>query len=196
MRWPSFAVPSVRSDMICVWPRVKRPEPCVRGETLDLALDRADLLRRRDRPGGACRRRSSCGRAPCRSPRRPSSRTASSARPSRPTVLAVGRPGTAASTVSMIWSKSSARLADLSSFESCSASVSACSSASNCSRTGAFDGVQAELLEEEREARAGLRPPDDVVLGRVHRDLAAELRLELVDERAGARGGRPRRSWR
>ena len=23
MRWPSLAVPSVSSDMICVWPRVK-----------------------------------------------------------------------------------------------------------------------------------------------------------------------------
>ena len=33
MRWPSFAVPSVSSDMICVWPRVKRPEPWVRGMT-------------------------------------------------------------------------------------------------------------------------------------------------------------------
>ena len=33
IRWPSFAVPSVSSDMICVWPRVKRPEPCVRGLT-------------------------------------------------------------------------------------------------------------------------------------------------------------------
>ena len=33
MRCPSFAVPSVRSDRICVWPRVKSAEPCVRGET-------------------------------------------------------------------------------------------------------------------------------------------------------------------
>ena len=33
MRWPSLAVPSVSSDMICVWPRVNSAEPCVRGET-------------------------------------------------------------------------------------------------------------------------------------------------------------------
>ena len=44
IRWPSLAVPSVSSDMICVWPRVKRPEPCVRGLTRHLAGDRADLL--------------------------------------------------------------------------------------------------------------------------------------------------------
>ena len=31
--------------MICVWPRVKSAEPCVRGLTRHLALDRADLLR-------------------------------------------------------------------------------------------------------------------------------------------------------
>ena len=33
MRCPSFAVPSVSSDMICVWPRWKSAEPCVRGLT-------------------------------------------------------------------------------------------------------------------------------------------------------------------
>ena len=33
MRWPSLAVPSVSSVMICVWPRVNSAEPCVRGET-------------------------------------------------------------------------------------------------------------------------------------------------------------------
>src|SRR5919198_1527182 len=31
IRWPSFAVPRVRSVMICVWPRVKSAEPCLRG---------------------------------------------------------------------------------------------------------------------------------------------------------------------
>src|SRR5947209_5756479 len=41
MRCPSFAVPSVQSDMICVWPRVQGPEPCVRGLTVAyMALDR------------------------------------------------------------------------------------------------------------------------------------------------------------
>ena len=33
MRWPSFAVPSVSDERICVWPRVNRPEPCARGLT-------------------------------------------------------------------------------------------------------------------------------------------------------------------
>ena len=33
IRWPSLAVPSVSSVRICVWPRVKSAEPCVRGET-------------------------------------------------------------------------------------------------------------------------------------------------------------------
>ena len=33
MRCPSFIVPSVSSVMICVWPRVKSAEPCVRGLT-------------------------------------------------------------------------------------------------------------------------------------------------------------------
>ena len=33
IRWPSLAVPSVSSVMICVCPRVKSAEPCVRGET-------------------------------------------------------------------------------------------------------------------------------------------------------------------
>ena len=31
-------------DMICVWPRVKSADPCVRGADAHLALDRADLL--------------------------------------------------------------------------------------------------------------------------------------------------------
>ena len=30
--------------MICVWPRVKSPEPCVRGLTATSQVDRADLL--------------------------------------------------------------------------------------------------------------------------------------------------------
>ena len=33
IRWPSLAVPRVQSDMIWVCPRVKSPEPCVRGLT-------------------------------------------------------------------------------------------------------------------------------------------------------------------
>ena len=33
MRCPSFAVPSVSDERICVWPRVNRPEPCERGLT-------------------------------------------------------------------------------------------------------------------------------------------------------------------
>ena len=34
IRCPSFAVPSVSSVMICVCPRVKSAEPCVRGLTV------------------------------------------------------------------------------------------------------------------------------------------------------------------
>src|SRR6266849_2365812 len=33
IRWPSLAVPRVSRDMICVCPRVKRPDPCTRGAT-------------------------------------------------------------------------------------------------------------------------------------------------------------------
>ena len=37
MRCSSLPVPSVQSVSACVWPRVKRAEPCVRGITADLA---------------------------------------------------------------------------------------------------------------------------------------------------------------
>ena len=55
---------------------------------------------------------------------------------------APGPTGNGSSTPSMIRSKSSWRFADLSSFESCSASVSARRSSSNCSRTGPLDGLE------------------------------------------------------
>ena len=46
MRCSSLAVPSVTSVSACVWPRVKSPEPCVRGRHPDLGRDRADLVGR------------------------------------------------------------------------------------------------------------------------------------------------------
>ena len=58
--------------MICVCPRVKRPEPCVRGHHGHLDLDRPDLRLASGRRADACRPRSSGGRGSCRSPRRPS----------------------------------------------------------------------------------------------------------------------------
>src|SRR5438132_948847 len=87
MRCPSFAVPSVSDERICVWPRVNRPEPCERGLT----------------PTSTVIARMSSGPLP---------------------------------------------------------------------------------LEQHRERRLGLDLADDVVLGRVHRQLRCELGLELLDDRS------------
>ncbi len=84
----------------------------------------------------------------------------------------------------MICSKSRLRFADLSSFESCSASVSARRPLSNCSRTGTFDSREALLLEDHVQACTHLRQALDVLFARVHRDLACKLRRELVDDRS------------
>ena len=126
IRCPSLAVPSVseRHDL-----RLAAGEQAgaVRARADgDLAGDRPDLLSRSGRRGAASRPRSSCGRGPCRSTRPPSgcSRLVRlSLTPGSPPAGPVGkrqrRP-----------SRRSGRRADaasptLSSFESCSASVSA-----------------------------------------------------------------------
>ena len=88
------------------------------------------------------------------------------------------------------------RFAERSSFESCSASVSACSSSRNCSRSGPSTASVRAFSRIAREARPDLHRPDDVVLGRVHRDLGRVLGDERVHRRAPPRGARPRRSRR
>ncbi len=50
---------------------------------------------------------------------------------------------------------------------------------------GPLDGGEALLVEDERQARARLQLTDDVLLGRVHRDLPAELHHELLDRSPG-----------
>ena len=82
-------------------------------------------------------------------------------------------------------SKSSCRFADLSSFESCSASVSAFRSSLELLAHRAFDGDEPLLVEQHAQARLDLDLTLDVVVGRVHRDRRSELGQELVDDRAG-----------
>src|SRR4051812_35005619 len=49
----------------------------------------------------------------------------------------------------------------------------------------ALDGGEPLLLQDQGEARAHLRPAEDVLLGRVHRQIRAELVLELLHDAAG-----------
>src|SRR5205814_7974198 len=48
---------------------------------------------------------------------------------------------------------------------------------------GGFDSRETSTLEDDREAGADLHPPDDLVLGRLHRERRAELLDDLVDGR-------------
>ncbi len=52
---------------------------------------------------------------------------------------------------------------------------------------GALDGDETLLVEHEGEAGLDLHLPDHVVLGRVERDVRADLVHDLVDDRAGRR---------
>jgi len=95
-----------------------------------------------------------------------------------------GPTGNGSCTSSTIRSKRSARFADLSSFESCSASVSARSSSSNCSRTGASAAFRRCFWEEEREAGAHLQLAHDVLLRRLDRQRRRQLAHQVLDDRA------------
>ena len=195
MRCSSLPVPSVQSVSACVWPRVKRAEPWVRGITVT-SDETAGSRSRSGRRDGACRPRSWCGRSPCRACPRPTRRPRGwpgrAARcPARPARRATG---TAAATVATICSISACRLADFSSLESCSASVSARMASPNCSLTGPYTacvaGLGDQLLEGELDALA----VQHVGLGRGARDLG-QLRLgDRVGLRPAGRPGRARRS--
>ena len=196
MRCPSLAVPSVSSVMICVWPRVKSAEPCVRG---------------RRRPRTRSGRISS---AP-----RPSGRRLSTAiflpdellvdrlgglldELARHAVLdgglAVdrGRPDRERQLDGLDDAvEEQCRLADLSSFESCSASVRARRSSSNCSSTGPRP-PRAAALENEVEARAYLQLADDLLLRRNPCRAAGRARRRSPRPWRPPRGGLPRRCAR
>ena len=77
------------------------------------------------------------------------------------------------------------RLRDLSSFESCSASVSALQLARELLADRAFDRCQPLLLEQHLQAVAHLELADDVVLGRVERDRRCDLGEQLADDPLG-----------
>src|SRR6188474_2713001 len=95
-----------------------------------------------------------------------------------------GETGNGSRLSSMMRSKRSCRLADLSSLESCSASVSARNASSNCSRTGGSTAAS-RCFSRTMFSAQRLQRADDVVLGRLHAERRAELGAELLDDRAG-----------
>ena len=104
-----------------------------------------------------------------------------------------GPTGNGSWTVSTMRSNSSCRFADLSSFESCSASVSARRSVSNCSRTG--PRPRAGPAPAPGEAHLRWTWPD-VLLGRVHplgssRALLGDAPARAGPRRRSARGSAP-----
>ena len=166
--------------MICVWPRVKSAEPCVRGLTCT-SPRRADLLL------GATVRTALVDRDLLADEVLVDRLERALDELLRRRVLDAGSPsagspptGNGSSSSSRMRLRRRSRFADLSSFESCSASVSSRRSR-NCSRTALDRGER--LLEDRGEARADLRPLRHVVLGRGHRDRWREALDELLDDR-------------
>src|SRR5256885_14732670 len=56
---------------------------------------------------------------------------------------------------------------------------------------GAFDSLEPDPLEDQREARPDLHPLDDLVLGRFHRQRRAELLDDLLHPRPAPPGPPP-----
>ena len=169
--------------MICVCPRVKSAEPCVRGETPTSHVDRADLV----------------GAAAVRAPlldrdlladevlvdrlggpldellrqrvldRRPRPRPAAA-----PT-------GNGSSTVSMIRSKSRLPLGRLELLRVLLGVGQRAQLGLELLADRALDGLEPERLEQRVQALAHLHLAGDVLLGRVHRQLGAQLGEDLLD---------------
>ena len=76
-------------------------------------------------------------------------------------------------------------MADLSSFESCSASVSALRSSSNWSRTWPSTTARRVFSRIASSEAADLDLAQDVLLARVHAELRCELARQLLDDRSG-----------
>ena len=172
--------------MICVWPRVKRPEPCVRGMTDDLDLDRADLRR------GPAVRATLVDRDLLADEALVDRLARLLDVALRERVLDGGSPSTVAGptgkgslTLSTICSKSRLRLADLSSFESCSASVRPRSSFSNCSRTAVSTATERCFSRIcASDMRVCSSPKTFACVG-VQRRSADFLHDDLLDDRGG-----------
>ena len=150
MRCSSLAVPRVASVSACVWPRVKSAEPCVRGANeTPHEIGRISVAAR---PSGRRLSTAIFSRTIClvdgvgRPPRPlPGERV-------EPQLAA--RRGTAAAARPRCARTGPRCLADLSSLESCSASVKLRSASPNCSRTGPLTAAMRRSSASMRDCRA------------------------------------------